>query len=200
VQHRRAVHLGRDRGEHVLDVGVRLPVTAGHDARAFERTLLSPGDPHTQEAQALVGKRPGPPLGVAEVRVPAVDDRVALLQMGHELVDHRIDGRAGLHHGHDGARPFDGGHQLLDRPGADDRAFIAVLGHEPLGLAGRAVVHGHGDAVVGDVAGQVGTHHGQARQPEVRSVGHRRSCASCCSGEREGFLERPEHVVGPCVA
>ena len=40
---RRAVDVGRDRGEHLLDLGVGRGVAAGHDARPVERPLLAAG-------------------------------------------------------------------------------------------------------------------------------------------------------------
>ena len=104
---RRAVDLGGDRGEDVLDVVVGLARAAGHDARPVQRALLAAGHADAEEAQAALVHRLVAALGVAEVRVAAVDDRVALVEQRRELLDHRVDRRAGLDHGHDRPRALE---------------------------------------------------------------------------------------------
>ena len=167
---RRAVDLGGDRGEDVLDVGVGLARAAGHDARPVQRALLAAGDADAEEAQAALGHRLVAALGVAEVRVAAVDDRVALVEQRRELLDHGVDRRAGLDHGHDRARALERLDELLRRAGAGDRPLGAVLGHELLGLGRGAVVHRDRDVVVGDVAREVGAHHREAGEAESRAA------------------------------
>src|SRR5215213_6266745 len=173
---RGAVDLRRDRGEDLLDVGVGLLGAARHDARAVERALLAARDADAEEAQPALRHRLVAPLGVAEVGVAAVDDRVVLVEQRRELLDHRVDGRAGLDHRHDRPRALERLHELLGRACARDRALGAVLGDELLRLGRRAVVHGDGDVVMGDVAREVGAHHRQAGEAESRAA-HARTLA-----------------------
>ena len=53
---------------------------------------------------------------------------------------------------------------------------VGMGAHEGVGDGARAVVHGHGIAVVGQVQGQVLAHHGQADEPHIRVLSwrHRR--------------------------
>ena len=113
-------------------------------------------------------------LGVAEIGVAAVDQHVALVEVRRDLLDHGISawpawtmlistrGRA--------SAPT----HSLDRLLAGDRTLGAVLLEELLRAAGSAVVHDHGDLVMGNVASQVGAHRGQAGEAEVgvRGGGH----------------------------
>ena len=54
------------------------------------------------------------------MRVAAVDEDVARLKKGDQLLDHVVDRGAGLDHDHDLAGRFQGRDQLLDRVRADD--------------------------------------------------------------------------------
>ena len=53
------------------------------------------------------------PVGVGEERVAAVDQDVAGLEMGQQLVDHLVDRLAGLDHDDDGARLGQRGDEFL---------------------------------------------------------------------------------------
>ena len=118
----RAVYLGRDRLEDLLHVRPRQRVAAGHDRRAVARALFAARDARADEQDAFFGQRLGAPRRVREVRVAAVDDDVAGLQVRHQLVDHVVHRLAGLDHQHHAPRPLQQPGQLLDRVCAGDRA------------------------------------------------------------------------------
>ncbi len=147
---------------------VRFAVAAGHDARTVEGALLSAGDPNAEEVDPVPADLLVATLSVTEVRVAAVDQGVAVVEVGDELIDHRVGRRARLHHAHDHARAFECADELLDRRVARQRPLPAVLGHEPFHATCRAIVDGDRDVVMGDVAGEVRAHRRQAGQAEVR--------------------------------
>ena len=62
--------------------------------------------------------------------VAAVDEDVAGLEQRGDLLDDLIDGRAGLDHHHDLARPLQRGDQLLDGVAADDAFALGPAGEE----------------------------------------------------------------------
>src|SRR5690606_1484656 len=103
-----AVHLGRDVLEDALHVGPGLRVASGHDRRSVTRALLAAGDASADEPYAGLRELLAAPPGVAEVRVAAVDDDVARLEVGEEVGDHPVDGRARLDHQHHSAGPLQG--------------------------------------------------------------------------------------------
>src|SRR5690606_25231163 len=109
---RLAVELGRDRLEDRLGVLPLLLWAADHDRRAVARALLATGHADAEEADALVTQVLEAPLAVGIERVAAFEDGVALIEMRQQLLDHVVDGLAGLDHDDDRARPPD----ELDEP------------------------------------------------------------------------------------
>ena len=101
--------------------------------------------------------------------IAAVDQDVSRLEQRDQLVDHLINGSAGLHHDHDLAGLLQQRDQLLHRMSADDRLALGPAGQEGVNLRGRAVEHGDGETVAGHVQDQVLAHHGQANQSDVGS-------------------------------
>ena len=168
---RHAVDLGRDLLEDRAERLVRLLGAAGHDRRAEQRTLLTAGDARAHEVQALLAQRRLAPDRVREVRVARVHDDVALLQEGHQLVDDRVRGAAGLHHDDDLARPGQRRDEVLDRLGRDEHALVAVVRDQRLGLGVRAVVDRHREAVACKVPGEVAAHHRQPGDTDLRGSG-----------------------------
>ncbi len=146
---------------------VGLGGTAGHDRRAVERTLLAAGDARADEVQAALAHRLLPADGVGVERVTAVDDDVALFHRVGELVDDGVGRVAGLDHDHHPARLLKRGKEFGDRLAADELAFVAVVLQQRVGLGDRPVVQRDGVAVVGEVAGEVGTHHRQAGDADL---------------------------------
>ena len=197
----RAVHLGGDLLEHLLDLAVRFAVPARHDARALERALLAARHAGAEEAQAALGELAAAALRVAEVGVAAVDDHVAALHQRHQLLDHGVDRLAGLDHHDDRARRRQRSDELLRGAGALERALVAVLVHEALRLRSRAVVHGHRDAVVGDVAREVGAHGGQAGEAEVTLGGAAHingRCAELSGSRRSSWRSSATRTIRAC--
>ena len=88
-----------------------------------------------------------------------------------ELLDHRIGGIAGLDHDQHAAGHRQGSHELLEGLRGDECALVAVLGHEGVRLGATAVVQGHGVPVPGEVPGQVGAHHGESGDADLRPCG-----------------------------
>ena len=167
---RLAVHLGGDRGEDLLDVGVGLARPARHDRGAIERALLTAGDARADEAQPL-----GLAIGLAaarvgEVRVAGVDDDVALVEQRLQRFDHAVDRRPGLDHDDDAARALEGGDELLQRLGTREVALGGELGQKLLRLGGRPIVDGNRHAAARDVAREVGPHDGEPGDPDLAHV------------------------------
>ena len=79
----RAIDLRRHLAHDRLDAAIGFRVAARHHARAVERPLLAAGDAHADEADAGVLQRARAAVGVGELRVAAVDQDVARLEMRH---------------------------------------------------------------------------------------------------------------------
>ncbi|MDQ0619303.1 hypothetical protein QFZ33_003327 [Arthrobacter globiformis] len=164
---RLAVNLGGDLLQQRAKGVVGLLGAAGHDGRAVEGAFLTAGDADAHEVQVLLGQRGFPAAGVLVVRVAGVDHDVARFQQRNELVDDGVNRLAGLDHDEHAARLLQGVHQLLQRFSAHEVAVGAVLFEEGVGLLNRAVVQGNGEAVAGQVAGEVGAHHREAGDTDV---------------------------------
>ena len=157
----------QQRAERLVGLGR----TAGHDRRAVERALLAAGDARADEVQAALAHRLLAADGVGVERVAAVDDDVAFLHRVGELVDDGVGRVAGLDHDQHPARLLQRGKEFRDGLAAHEVALRAVLGEQRVGLGDRPVVQRHGVAVVGEVAGDVGAHHGQAGDPDLSGAG-----------------------------
>ena len=96
--------LGGDGLEDRLDVRPRCGIAAGHDGGAEARAFFAAGDAGADEENAFVREGFGAAVGIGEEGVAAVDDDVALFEMGQDVVDDLVDGVAGLDHEHDAAR------------------------------------------------------------------------------------------------
>ena len=153
--------------EHRAEGLVGLLRTAGHDRRTVQGTLLAAGDTDAHEVQALLGEGRLAAAGVLEMGVAGVDDDVALVQQGDELVDDGVHGGARLDHDEHPARHGEGLHELGERLRRHERALVTVLGHELVRAGPAAVVQGHRVAVAGEVAREVRAHHRQARDADV---------------------------------
>ena len=100
--------------------------------------------------------------------VAAVDQNVARLEQGGDLLDHLIDRWASLDHHHHFPRTFQHGDQLLDGVAADDPLPLGPAGEEVIDPRQRAVVHGNRVAVALHIKHQVLTHDSQADQADIR--------------------------------
>jgi hypothetical protein len=175
----RLAGLGVDlRGDGLPDGLQFLPrgeLAAGHEGRAEARAFLAAGDAGADEAQAFFAERLLATDRVGPERVAAVDDDVTLLEHGGEAVDDRVGRLAGLDEDDGLAGPGQGGGEFLECLGADEAAGgVRVLGDELVGLLGGAVVDRNLEAVVGDVEGEILTHHGEADESDIRmGFGHK---------------------------
>ena len=100
-----AIHVGADFCQHGLDLLIGVAGAARHDAGPEQRTFLAAGHACTDEAKAAGFQRFTPPHRVEEVGVATVDQDVAGLEVGRQVVDGLVDRRPGLHHHQDPARP-----------------------------------------------------------------------------------------------
>ena len=162
-----AVYLGADALENGLHIGPGFRGTAGHHAGALQSALLAAGDAGADIIQALAFYILAAADGIREMRIAAVDDDVALFQMGNQLLDEGIHRRAGLHHEHDLPGLFQIFHQFLDGIGADDVLALAAAFYKVGHLGGGAVEHGHGEALGFHVHYQVFTHDCQADEADI---------------------------------
>ncbi len=149
---------------------VRLGRAARHDRRPVQCALLTAGDAGADEVQPALAYRLLASNGVGVERIAAVDDDVAFFHRVGELVDHGVGGVTGLHHDQHPARFLQGGEKLFDGLRAHEFAFAAVLFEQRIGLGDRPVVQRHGVAVMGEVAGDVRTHDGQAGHADLRGA------------------------------
>ncbi len=140
---------------------------AGHDGRAVQGAFLAAGNADAHEVQVLLGEGGFAAAGVLVVRVAGVDDDVAGLQQGLKLLDHGVDRLAGLDHDEHAAGLFQGIHKLLEGFGTHEVAVVSVLFQQRVSLLNRPVVQGNGEAVTGQVAGEVGPHHRKAGDTDV---------------------------------
>ena len=136
------------------------------------RPLLASRDARADEEKPLLAQLPLPPDRVGEVRVPAVHDDVARVEMGKQLRDRRVDGLAGLHHQHHDARPPKLRGELRERSRADDIRSGRRACQERVGLLGGAVVDGDAVAVVVHVEDEVLAHHREPDEADVRLRAH----------------------------
>ena len=105
-------------------------------------------------------------LGVREMAVAAVDDDVAFIQQGFQLIDHRIHRGAGFDHDNNPARALQAGHEILDGVAGDDIFALGARLGEISGLLGRPVEHGRAEPVALDVQYEVFAHDGESDQPD----------------------------------
>ncbi|SCE28402.1 hypothetical protein GA0115253_104092 [Streptomyces sp. Termitarium-T10T-6] len=180
---RRAVlRLRGDPLQHRAQRRVGLRRTARHDAGPVQRALLAAGDPHPDEMDPALAQLLLAAAGVLEVGVAAVDDDVALLQQRRELLDHRVGGFPRLHHDHQTPGAFQRGDELLGRVRGDERALVAELLDQGVGPGRGAVVQGDGEAVAGEVPGEVAAHDRESGDADPSSAAH-----ECAPGDASAW-------------
>jgi hypothetical protein len=161
----------RDRLEDRLDVRPGRGRAAGHQGWPMPRALLAAGDAAADIEQPLRLDISRPANRVLVVGVAAVDDNVARFQQQDQLFDEVVHRLPGFHQQHHAPRPLQRRHQLRQGMRADDGHPLGGARNKCIDHGGRAVVHGHGEAVVGHVQYQVLPHHGQADEGDV-CLGH----------------------------
>src|SRR5690348_2492543 len=83
--------LGRDPLEDVLHCRPSFLVAAGHNGGAKARAFLAARDASADEQDAFFGQLFRATVGVGIERVAAVDDDVALLEIGQHVLDRLIN-------------------------------------------------------------------------------------------------------------
>ena len=104
---------GADGLEDVLHQRPRLGAAAGHHRGAETRAFFAARNARADIQQAFAFQVFGAADGVGEMRVAAIDDQVARLQVGQQQLDEIVHRLARLHHQHDLARPLQQGRPSL---------------------------------------------------------------------------------------
>ena len=184
-----------DRAERLVGLGR----AAGHDRRAVQRALLAARDAGADEVQAPRAQRALAPDRVLEPGVAAVDDDVALLEAVRELVDDRVGARAGLHHHDRRTRPGQRRHEEIEVLVCDE-AGLGMVPQQFLRALGRPVEHRHRVALASrEVAGEVGAHHGQPDNSDVRGAGLLRGLIALLAARIQA-CERTGRAAGSVAA
>ena len=176
----RAIDLRRHLSHDRLDPPIGVELAARHHARAVQRPLLAAGHAHADEADAGVLQRGEAAVGVGVLRVAAVDQDVARLEVRQKLVDHVVDRLARLHHDDDGARLGDRRDEIRQRLRREEAALAAVLAHELVGAFAMAIVERHAKAFSRRVAGEIGAHHGEAEHADICKIRHAFTSSFAC--------------------
>ena len=130
----------RERGEDRLEPLHRLVVAADHQAEADLQTPDPAGDPGVDEVDPTVLRLDVAPLGVTEVRVAPVDDRVALVGDLEQLVERGLGDLSRRDHHPEGARRFQLLLELLQRVGRP-RLDVGVVRVDFNAVLAQAVRH-----------------------------------------------------------
>ena len=124
------------------------------------------------EEQALLLDHLGAANRIGEMRVAAVDQDVALVEVRNDLFDERVDRLARLDHDHQLARPGEALAQFLDTVAADDVLVLGPAIDEVIDLAGGPVETSDGEALALHVKDEVFSHHCQSHQSNVCLLAH----------------------------
>src|SRR5436189_4642636 len=95
--------LGGERLEDRLEPRDRLVIAGGHQAEADLESPDAAGDADVHEVNPIVLRLLVAPLRVVEVRIAAVDDRVALVGNPEQLVENVLGDLPGRNHQPEGA-------------------------------------------------------------------------------------------------
>ena len=139
----RGIHARGEVVEHRLEPLDRLVVAADHHAEAALEAPDAAGDADVEVVEALLRQLAGAAQIVDVVRVPPVDDRVALLQVRREVGDDPVHDR-GRHHHPDRARLVQLLDELLQR--ACGRVDVRVVGLHVVPALAQAVGHARAHA------------------------------------------------------
>ena len=143
------------RGKRWAENSPSLLAASWHDGRAKACALLTSRNSSADKVEPQGGESLCPPLGVREVRVPTINDDVALLKVREELVDELVDRLTSLDHEHGLAGPLELGGQLLHRVESHDLGALGLVGEELIHLGCGPVVRTHHEPMVIHVQDQV---------------------------------------------
>src|SRR5271165_745299 len=104
------------------------------------------------------------------MRIASVDYDVARFEKGQQLLDHLIDGVAGLDHHHDAAWAFQRADQLFDSVGANNRRPRGFMLNKIVDLGDSAVEDGNFVSMVVHIKDQVLPHDGEADESDVTTL------------------------------
>jgi hypothetical protein len=192
------VHLGRHGLPDGFQLGPGAKFAAGHQGRAEARAFLAAGHARADEAQAFFPERLLAADRVGPKGVATVDDDVPLLQQRNESVNDRVRGLAGLHEDDHLARLGDRPDEFLKRLCPHESAGgRRVFRHKPVGFLCRAVVNRNLETVVGDVEGEVLTHHRETDESDVGiCFGHRTDTLPHPPPRPNLFFQKPPQGLG----
>jgi len=169
----------RDGGQHRFQFFPGIFRTARHEAWSPEGAFLAAGHTHAHEVEAEFRHLSRTTLGVGEERVATVDDDIAFLKVGSELLNDRVDGRSSLHQEDDSARPLQRVDEFLNGGGADNILALGALPQELLGAGRGAVVDNRRESVTLDVERKVLAHDGETNHANMPAAGG--FCAHVCA-------------------
>ncbi len=144
------------------------------DALQGERRRLSQriGAGKADILQPLFLDITGSSLRVGIVGIPPVNDDIARLKHGNQLIDNRVDGRARFDQHHDLARRRQVVNHFLQRMAADKIPSGSTSLDEFVHLFGGPVVDSHPVTAALHIESQVFAHHCQADQTKVTFFAH----------------------------
>ena len=164
---------GADRLKNIFHERPCGGASARHHRRAEARALFAAGDAGADKQHSFALEVLRAADGVGEMRVAAVDDEIARLEVRQQRFDKVIHGLARLDHQHDLAGTLQQADHLFDRVGADDvRVSFGCLVQELVDFGHGAVERNHGVAVVGHIQNQVLAHHCQTDQSDICRIFH----------------------------
>ena len=133
----------------------------------MEGAFLSAGDSRTDVQQALALDVCSAPGSVREMGVATIDDDVALIQQGDELVDKIIDCGTGLDHQEHLAGALQGSHEILEAVCAVDILACAAAFDEFVNLGNCTIENTYMEAFALHVEDKVLTHDGKTDKSYV---------------------------------
>mmetsp|Transcript_3825 Transcript_3825/g.8257 ORF Transcript_3825/g.8257 Transcript_3825/m.8257 type:complete len:521 (+) Transcript_3825:110-1672(+) len=173
--------LGSDLLNDGLDQVVSLARATGHERGAVTCALLTAGDTHGEVHNALLLAGLATADGVLEPFVTTVNKNVTLLEVLKEEVDAGINGGTSLHEEHNLTGLGEGVDELLGvlvalEVGGVGAELLLSARDALINLRGGAVAHGDGEALLGNVEGEVLAHDGQAVESELGHFSGKRAC------------------------
>ncbi|MBA7683207.1 hypothetical protein ES703_91567 [subsurface metagenome] len=145
----------------------RLRRTAGHNRRPSQCAFFAARYAGADIEQPFFFDFFASSNRIGKMTVTAVDDNIALVHKGQNLLDNHIDRLAGLDHNHHFPRRGYRVDKIFYLVCGDDVfAFCPAFG-EPSGFLRRAVKGRHGKALAFHIQDEVFTHYSQAPEPNV---------------------------------
>ncbi len=164
--------LGRDRLEDRFDGRPSRFATAGHKARSLERSFFSTRNTRSDEQEPFAFDLLGPTFGIDVMGISTVDENIARLEVGCQLIDQIVDGWTSLDEHHHHPRSLEVLDHLWDRVATDEVLALGSRGHQLVDFFGGAIEDRHAVATALDVQSEVLAHNSQSNQSEIAQVAH----------------------------